>query len=103
MVKSKKIIIISILLFIVLYVKTDYNIMFDLKNADIAKEDIYQYSTDWTSGKNILKILSNTKDNGNVCVTPDYYFYFVIIKQSYFQHKNINLVVGNEGFNPMSL
>lgn len=84
-----------IILFLIFfnYLPTDWKIMFDLKNAPIAKEDVYQYATDWTSGKNIITIFKNSKKNQILCISPREYNYFLIVKDSFFKNKNVDLKI----------
>lgn len=73
------------------YLPTNYKIMFDLKNASIAKEDVYQYDTDWTSGKNILKIFNQAEKGQTICIVGNEFEYFNIIKKSFYQNKELLL------------
>jgi hypothetical protein len=102
-IRNKKIIFLILLLFIILYLKTDYNIIFNLRESDIAKEDVYQYSIDWTSGNNVLNILSRTNKSSKICISKEYFSYFKIANASYFQSKNLQIMNCKTGLTPMAL
>lgn len=91
LIKNKIISIVFLFLLIIFYLPTDYKIIFDLKNANIAKEDVYQYETDWTSGKNIMNIFNNTARGQTVCIVKNEFEYFKIIKISFFDNEKFVL------------
>lgn len=83
---------IILIIICVFYLPTDYYISSNLKKATIAKEDVWQYATDWTSGINIVGNLNLLKEGSTICVNHDDYLYFAITKESYFPIKNMHLL-----------
>lgn len=81
-----------IVIICIYYLPADYYISLNLAKASIAKEDVWQYATDWTSGKNIVENLRAMKDNGTMCVKHEDYLYFSLVKESYFPQKKIRFI-----------
>lgn len=87
--KNKPMILFVFILVAIIYVPNLYAIMFNLADAKIAREDIYQYATDWTSGKNVIALIKHAPPDSVVCVRAEEFDYFTITKESFFKTKNI--------------
>ncbi len=85
---KNKISLILIIILAAFYLPTDYKIMFDLKNAKIAKEDVWQHYVDWTSGRTILLQLKNLPLGAKIC-SNEYNFYYQIVSDSFFTNRHI--------------
>lgn len=63
------------------------------ENRHVARKDKWQFASgNSSSGREVMKILSNASEDQTLCTIPEHKFFFKVVKDSFFTNKKINIV-----------